>query len=262
MIKYQTGITELISEKIKNNSMPRTQLFIGEYGSGKHSLVNDISEMLGVEIEDITDSVDNDKIESIYLGATPKIYLLDIDKMSVKGQNTILKFIEEPPVSAYIILISTSASKVIKTVNNRCTSYVFRPYTPQEISEITGITDGVVLHYTNTPGKALLFKEDDISKYIDYIDRMLTLIHRASWSNIMKLESNLYFKEPEDSKLSFEKFCTVLLQRASELFREGKVSYTSLMAIRHFITSLNIPKIDKKSLFNRFIFELKEKILV
>lgn len=257
MIKYQDSICNSIFNSIELGVMPHTVLFIGDVGCGKHSLANEISLRLGFEIEDITDNVDNEKIDAIYLSAIQRVYTANIDLLSVKEQNSLLKFIEEPSESAYIILFSSSKTSVLSTIYNRCIVYTFSGYTKEQISDITGITDDTILAYSNTPGKAEQFKDCGIAPYIEYIDRMLTLIDKASYANILKLESKLYFKEKEENKLSFDKMCYVLLSRAYDLYADKKISYKKVQAVMKFTGELRIPKIDRKNLFYSFIFELK-----
>lgn len=65
--------------------------------------------------------------EDMFLSSTEadsKIYVIeDADTMTVAAQNALLKVLEEPPPSVHIILLSTSADKILSTIKSR-TQYV------------------------------------------------------------------------------------------------------------------------------------------
>ncbi len=51
----------------------------------------------------------------------PRIYIInDADKMNTQSQNSLLKFIEEPPANVYGILCSTNANQILPTILSRC----------------------------------------------------------------------------------------------------------------------------------------------
>lgn len=258
MIKYQEELVKRINYQIENNIFPNTSLFIGENGCGKHTLISYISDKLNIPISDITDIISNEVIESIYTDSLSRIYVININKVSLKIQNVILKFIEEPPENSYIILIATTKSIVIPTVLNRCFLYTFSRYTEDQLRAITGICNEMIFKYTNTPGQVLLFKDDDINNYIEYIDRMLILIKKANWANILRLKDKLFFNSEQENKLSFFKFCSIILRRTLELYLDKKIPYSECIVVQNFIKDTNIKNIDNEKLFENFIFKLKE----
>ena len=61
----------------------------------------------------------------------PKIYIIDSSTISIKEQNIILKFVEEPLKNSYIIILKNS--KLLPTILNRCQKWKFEAYSKEEL---------------------------------------------------------------------------------------------------------------------------------
>ncbi|MCP4133129.1 MAG: hypothetical protein GY754_19335 [bacterium] len=59
-----------------------------------------------------------------------------IDRVSIEGQNALLKTIEEPPEGAHIILTVTNKSQILPTILSRCSLVPFYPLGENEMREI------------------------------------------------------------------------------------------------------------------------------
>ena len=109
-------ITKLDSFNL--DTFPHSTLFIGEKGSGKHTIINYISEnIINLPIVDISETISYDYIDLIYRNPNPFIYLVDINKMTEKEQNILLKFVEEPLKNAYIMLLCIVAAYLTLVVS-------------------------------------------------------------------------------------------------------------------------------------------------
>lgn len=256
----QESILEKISYQVLNKSLSHTILLLGEHGCGKHTLANIIAnDLLNIIAEDITEDLSLEKLTEIQLCPIQKLYIINGNKVDFKKQNTLLKFFEEPLVNSYIVLLAESKLTLLATIINRCQIYQMNSYTIDQLKSITHIDNEVILRYCNTPGKIFNFENVDINVYLNYIDRMLTLLARASWANILRLSENMYFndKEKNDSKFSFNLIITLLKDRASELYVNKQISFMEYQRIVTFVNDLRIPNINKKQLFENFIFSLK-----
>ena len=59
---------------------------------------------------------------------TYKVYIIeDFEKLTVQGENSILKFLEEPPENTIAILISTKPEQILNTIHSRCQHMYFKP---------------------------------------------------------------------------------------------------------------------------------------
>ena len=57
-----------------------------------------------------------------------KVYIIeDFEKLTVQGENSILKFLEEPPENTIAILISTKPEQILNTIHSRCQHMYFKP---------------------------------------------------------------------------------------------------------------------------------------
>ncbi|WP_414054668.1 DNA polymerase III subunit delta' C-terminal domain-containing protein [Macrococcus equi] len=67
-------------------------------------------------IEDVLHRMNQKPIEGSY-----KVYIImDFDKVTVQGENSILKFLEEPPENTVAILVTSSPKLILPTIHSRC----------------------------------------------------------------------------------------------------------------------------------------------
>lgn len=67
-------------------------------------------------IEDLLHRMNQKPIEG-----THKVYvIMDFDKVTVQGENSILKFLEEPPANTVAILVTTAPKLILPTIHSRC----------------------------------------------------------------------------------------------------------------------------------------------
>ncbi len=73
-----------------------------------------------ISVDDIRTQLNNDIVIKPY-SSKYKVYIVDeAQKMNVQAQNALLKTIEEPPVYAIIILLTTNADSFLPTILSRC----------------------------------------------------------------------------------------------------------------------------------------------
>ncbi|MCE4957928.1 DNA polymerase III subunit delta' [Macrococcoides caseolyticum] len=67
-------------------------------------------------IENVLHRMNQKPIEGTY-----KVYIImDFDKVTAQGENSILKFLEEPPENTIAILVTTSPKLILPTIHSRC----------------------------------------------------------------------------------------------------------------------------------------------
>ncbi|NGM85448.1 DNA polymerase III subunit delta' [Paenibacillus sp. 7124] len=65
-------------------------------------------------------------------GGNPKVYIIDqADKMTVQAANSLLKFLEEPPVPAVAVLIADNSQSLLPTIQSRTQRVPFAPLPPE-----------------------------------------------------------------------------------------------------------------------------------
>ncbi len=80
-----------------------------------------------ISVEDIRTQINGNIMIKPY-NSPYKVYLVDeAEKLSVQAQNALLKTIEEPPVYAVILLLTTNAGMLLQTIRSRCVILELKP---------------------------------------------------------------------------------------------------------------------------------------
>ena len=241
------------------DTFPRTTLLLGDYGSGKHSIVKYIGEKFGCEIEDISHNLSLEYIETINQRVEPMIYLIDAKELNVRNENVILKFLEEPLKNAFIVVLSENRYSIIPTVLNRCQVWELATYGCDFLR--TFIDDGstnssTLLKVANTPGKVIEYQLCPLDDMLSLAHKIFTNIGRANFANALTLSRFLAFKNEKD-KYEFNLFVDVLLLVCKELYLKKQVSVEAYILTNRLNNNKYIFNIDKKSLFEHYLVELK-----
>lgn len=252
----QSSLMNTVNSLVDSNSFPRTVLLEGEWGCGKHTLASYIAEKLHVELYDITDSLDLDTLQQIALSATARLYLIDATMISVKEQNTILKFLEEPLKNSFIVLLVENKTRLLNTVVNRCMCWSFEQYTEEELKTFT---EGDLPRYANTPGRVKKFSELPISEMCGFAEKVLMQVHISNYSNILTIPNRINFKE-DANLFDFDIFSYILINSASKLYSESKIPYAAYDVTSRFFNDCYIPHINKRHLFENYLFRLKQVV--
>ena len=146
----------LLQRIIQEEKVAHAYLFTGKEGIGKKKMAIEFAKRIVKQTENEVHelsyqliSPENDviKVEAvrnliadIYLkpiDATRKVFIIDdADKMNTNAQNALLKVLEEPPVYATLILVTSQKEKIIKTILSRVTEINFSALSQEELKEI------------------------------------------------------------------------------------------------------------------------------
>lgn len=151
-------IAALLQQAVVRNSVPQSLLFAGPEGSGKRAMAialaqavncpnqkngdacdacptcariarGDHYDVVVVEKEDNAATIKIEQLRDGVLGAVgyrpfeanKRVFIIDpADAMTENGQDALLKTLEEPPKHAILILISSYADSLARTVQSRC----------------------------------------------------------------------------------------------------------------------------------------------
>ena len=260
MIKGQ----EKICCKIHNSTLdtfPRTLMLVGEKGAGKQTLCNYACDFLNLTQVDITDKLTLEVLEDINAQVEPYMYVIRINEISVKEENTILKFLEEPLKNSFIMLLADTEIGILQTILNRCQIWHLQHYSRDVLKEFLTIEDNRVLDIAHTPGMVKRMCECQFSDMVILAEKIINKISVASVSNTLTIANRLAFKEERD-KFDVEVFVNILLQMLSNAWKSSP--NTKLIEAYNLTADLNrrlyIPNIDRKLLFERFLIELRSKM--
>ena len=147
MILFQDNILKLI-DSFTIDTLPHSILIKGAVGSGKHMIASYISEKFNLEYINITNNINLDTINDIYLSNQLTAYVIEVDKLSIKEQNTILKLLEEPSITAFLLLLSSN-NMILTTVENRCYKIKLNTYTKDQLSNFIFDNVDLILSIAN-----------------------------------------------------------------------------------------------------------------
>lgn len=196
-------------------SLPKTMLFVGPSGCGKHLLAAEIAKQVKFELVELNESVDQDKLLGYCQRPIKTIYLINLNSATAKAQNQYLKLIEEPGEYMYFILISDNETNILPTVANRCIKYHFENYSLAELKEYKYFDNELIYKICTTPGQLRSATDRDITKLYDYCNKVVTKISLAPYANTMKLALDINYKE-EYNKLDFLEFFNMMKYVAFE----------------------------------------------
>lgn len=253
----QLNLLSRVNNLIENNQLPRTLLLEGEFGCGKHTLASYIADKLGYELIDITDRISLETLEQITLSPIPNVYSVNITKSSIKEQNMLLKFLEEPLKNSYILLLCENKQKLIETVVNRCQCFKFEGYTKDELEQFTG-GNNLLLEYAATPGMILKLKDVPLNSMIELSCKIFQQINKANYSNVLTIPDKFWFgKEPDNDKLEFDIFAYIMQIQCYKMYCSYQIPFCVYTKTCEFTNNLSIFNINKKNLFENFLVSLK-----
>ena len=193
----QTNLLKTLS-RYNRDTFPRSIILCGEEGSGKHTITNYISQnIIKFEILDITDNISDEYLDQIYRNPNPYIYLIDLNKLTEKSQNIILKFVEEPLNNSFIILLTNTTFNVLNTIINRCVIFNMDNYTDDELKTFIENKENeeLILQAVRTPGKILNNDLSNLKDLNDVVDKMVSKLSNASYANTLTIANKINYKD-------------------------------------------------------------------
>lgn len=245
------------------NNFPRSTIFLGSKGSGKHMLVNYIKDnIVKLPLIDITANISNEYLDEIYRNPNPSIYLIDLSEITEKAQNTILKFVEEPSNNAFIILLAEHKNLVLNTVLNRCMAFELDLYSRDELmSFVEDIDDSkicdIILEVLKTPGRIKSTNLKTFSEAQDLCNKIIDKIEIASYANTLSIAGKVNYKDEYDKidvDLLLDLLCFSLISRYKEINNVKLLRMYSI--VREHRKSLVDKRVNKQLLFEHCLSEL------
>lgn len=170
---------------------PRASMFIGERGCGKHTLARETAGNLGMEAEDLTESASLEAFDAIASCPFPRAYLLNLSEMDERRQNILLKFVEEPPAGAYVMLMCEAKERVIPTLLNRCVQFEFAPYSKEEIAYFLPPEAADACMWISTPGQAKEVDWKSVGAMKALCSNVVSNLGKANLPNALRIADRL-----------------------------------------------------------------------
>ena len=249
---------EKLLEKLNRytlTTLPKTLLFLGEYGCGKHSIVKYLTNKLNLDLVKLDTSITAEQLIDFSQRTVPTAYLIVLSDFSEKQQNQFLKFIEEPSESAFIMLIADSEIGILPTILNRCIKIYFEPYTIEQLKEVTKnrtINNELIYEICKTPGQLLDADTSNFTALYSLCEKFVTRVSEAAYPNTISIVTKINCKENYD-KFDFNTFFNVLEYISLKYFKEtnNKNSFKIYTIINKFKQArINKPIIKENFLIN------------
>ena len=255
MIGQEKLVTKLKSYSI--TSLPHSMLFVGEVGCGKHTLVHELEKYFNISTIDVTDSLTYEMIEEIKLSVNNYFYIMDMNKVTERQQNIILKFLEEPTTNAFLILLTTSKSILLDTIINRCMTFEFEPYSQDELMQFLPFEREIeiLVKYCHTPGQVLSMSVEKIKSLVELCDNIINKIGKSRFPNILRISQKT---SKEDFNLDI--FYNVLLERLEEYFIDTQNDvYSDMYNITsEALKKHNDSRLNQEMLVDSLVIDLHE----
>lgn len=259
MIGQEKLLEKLTSYTLE--TLPRTILFLGEVGCGKHFLSKELSKFFNVDLIEISSEINDDQLVEYQQSPVDTFYLINLDLFTEKQQNQFLKFIEEPAKNVYIILIASSELIILPTILNRCFKYYFSPYSIEQLKNITGIENDLIYALCNTPGQILSLDSSQVDKSIDFATFFIEDLFKKPMAQILAYGSRLNYKEDYD-KIDYRLFLKAVLYIAFKKYletEEYKYLYIYTFTTQ-YCQQLSYKIIIKENFITNYLIKMKENL--
>lgn len=257
MVVGQEKLCSLIANSTLDD-FPRSLMLVGPRGGGKHLICEYISERFRLTAVDLTDQLDQETLDELYNRVEPYLYIIRVNEISVKDENTILKFLEEPLKNSFIVLIAETDTSVLQTILNRCQIWHLQNYRRDFLAMFLNGASDYILEIAQTPGQVMELCEVDFSSMVDLADKIISKISVASIVNTLTLSGKLGFKNEPD-KPDVKLFVSVLLSRFADCCKRYP---DNKFVAGYYLTNqlqrnLQIKNLDYKALFERYLIDLR-----
>ena len=258
----QRHLQEQLYKFVFLDQLPKSILITGAAGMGKHLFAKTIAEKYNKELIELIDLTDD-----MYTSEALRLYLIDFDKLGKEKrierfQNTLLKFIEEPPRFAWIIMVSSNEDIVIDTIKNRCQIFRFKPYSLQELQEIAHLYNrhypAEFYRFLYTPQSIIKADVNTLHSIKALAQQMLTSLNRATPANALSIRNKFFDEGSYDLDLFLQIFNEVLLEN---YLQNPLPQYIIILnKTNEFQKNLQIMGVNKKDLMDNWLLALKEEL--
>ena len=250
----QKRILNILSSYSLDN-LPHSLLLLGDKGSGKHTIASFLSSKFHLDIIDMTENIDENYINNIYISTTINFYIIDLSQVVEKEQNKILKLVEEPPVNCYLILLGLDKSLILDTILNRCFILELDEYTQEELQSFTNQT--LDFNLFKTPGQIINFNFNTLEDTKDLVSKILNNIDKSSYPNFLKISDKINYKDEYD-KIDLDMWINLLLEGFKNKYQESDNNIYK----NYYLLTLNLkkrlinPKINKQYAVENYLTKL------
>lgn len=244
------------------STLPKTMLFFGPKGCGKHFIAQKLANRLGLDFSIISDEVTQDSLTDMLHSTIKTLYVIDLDTFLEKQQNMFLKFIEEPSETVFVVLTATSSAAVLPTILNRCIKCQFEDYSVEELSKILNMpVDTTAVKIFKTPGKLQGLTTVSFNNTINLANSILNNIYSKNTTALLLTQTAVNFKDLYD-KVDFTLLLDAIVYIAFEDFVQNNnlIGLSVFNITNRFSASATNTKFNKEMLMSNYLITLFEEV--
>ncbi len=243
------GQTKILSKinKYTITQLPKTLMFIGPLGCGKHILAHYVAERLELNYVEINENITVSDLNEYLYSTINTLYVINLNNFTEKQQNQFLKFIEEPSKTTYVLLLATSEAGILNTILNRCIKYTFEPYSKEEIEQITGtLVNDLAYKIFKTPGKLINMTDTSFQSITDLANNLIKNINKATYANSLVISTKINYKDLYN-KIDFNLFLDTVEYLSFEDYKnsaneQNLIIYKITNQFKQYATKQNLIK--------------------
>ena len=223
---------------------PKTCLLTGNDNIVKDRFVEEFINKYNTQYEDITNDLNLDYINEIYTRNGLYLYHIDADKLTIKNQNVILKFIEEPLQNCFIFLRTKNTQNIIPTIKGRCYILNLGQFSKKYIDLI------------NTEEDKQIADNYNIEDIRELCNSIFDNINKATLSNALTLVDKITLNY--DSV--FFSQCLAIIAEERYVDKNDAIRYNQYILSKKLYYNMNISIFNKQDLLSNYICELKKLV--
>ena len=249
MIKGQESIFNFIDSL---TNLPHSILLKGEQGSGRTELCEYIANRFDLRLYDATEVISRDFIDEVVMSQSRFLLMIDLNKITEREQNIILKLYEEPGENIYLVLKSTNDAVPLDTIKSRSWTITMNKYSTDLLREYINSNDGdLILSICTTPGQVEIANHTDMKSLDNLCENIITRVSEAPFFNVMSIVNKINFKDEYD-KFDLLLFIKMLSKKC--LDHRSLDVYKELSTMNSYIWSMN----NKSQYFEHFLINVWE----
>ena len=245
-------------------TFPHTSLFIGPEGCGKHTLVNNISSRLGVQLIDVTELLGSETFEDMLHDPVVKMYLINVSNLNIKEQGLVCTILEDTSITSFISLIASNPAWLSSSIIDNCTVFRFNAYTNEELGNFipVGIEDqDLAFHVAPTPGTIKNINNSVLIILKNICTNIIYNINNINFTNLLEVADNIDYCGEYPDKPSANEFLNCMdymyLTQATKQAEDNIIVDTFYSSItKYYLGMISNNKVDKKTLIERYIIDI------
>lgn len=244
-------------------------LMLGDKGM---RLMNKVKELSRYDNIVMLDKFDPESLENIYLNPIPAVYVINLAEITKKHrtdkiQNSILKFIEEPPGECDVYILMPSVSGILDTIANRCKTIripnLSSEFVKSQIEDIPASHLCMIRTYDDIEN----YDADKCDDILRTCRNMLDYLPRVTVANALQIADKINFDDADDMRYNIEyynldwfiyalEYCLVQMVYTEKIDSLTGVNLSK--EITWFKSLVKVLGINKRYIFENLILRMME----